>query len=165
MDLNQTQPQSPVQSSPYEVASAPPPGSGGVAWNPSVGVRFGGSTAGAPTVTPPHSGTAPISAFDHSRPSPYSVPNNSRGYMDDGAGGGPQNFAQQLQQQFQQKQPARAQGQVQNQQHQQQQYQQQQQQQPTSPPPAYPPAPTSGQQNNRGWDPTKGLYFGGKPKN
>lgn len=161
MDLNRAQPQSPVQTSPYEVASAPPPVSGGGgAWNPSVGVHFGGSPAAALTTTPPHSGTVPISAFDHSRPSPYSTPNNSRGYMDDSAGGGPQNFAQQLQQQFQQKQPAQAQGHVQHQQQ-----QQHHQPQPTSPPPAYPPAPASGQQNNRGWDPTKGLYFGGKPKN
>ncbi|KAG0080018.1 pH-response regulator protein palA/rim20 [Linnemannia elongata] len=166
MDLNRTQPQSPVQTSPYEVASAPPPVSGGGgAWNPSVGVHFGGSPAAALTTTPPHSGTVPISAFDHSRPSPYSTPNNSRGYMDDSAGGGPQNFAQQLQQQFQQKQPAQAQGHVQHQQQQQHHQQLPHQPQPTSPPPAYPPAPASGQQNNRGWDPTKGLYFGGKPKN
>ncbi|KAK3837389.1 MAG: BRO1-like domain-containing protein [Linnemannia gamsii] len=166
MDLNRTQPQSPVQTSPYEVASAPP--SGG-AWNPSMGVRFGGSptTGAAPATTPPHSGTAPASAFDLSRPSPYSTQNSGRGYgMDDTPVGRPQNFAQQLQQQFQQKQPAQAQGHAHVQTQQQQYQQQQQQQQPTSPPPAYPPAPTSGGQGqNRGWDPTKGLYFGGKPKN
>ncbi|GJJ71973.1 programmed cell death 6-interacting protein [Entomortierella parvispora] len=148
MDINRTQPQSPVKSSPYEAASAPPrPSSGGTAWNPSVGVRFGNSgntsTAGSN-----------ISAFSNS--SPYS-PQQQQQQQYGAQSGRPENLAQQLQQQFQQKQPAQAQASL--------------------PPqnsnnnnnnnPPYPPTAASPPQsnNNAAWDPTKGVFFGGKPKN
>ncbi|KAI1295074.1 pH-response regulator protein palA/rim20 [Mortierella claussenii] len=158
MDLNLSQPQSPVHSSPYDSVSAPsaPPTAG--RWSPTMGVRFGG-----PVPASPQAPAAP-SAFQQksSHGSPYSSHNNSHQthhpYAELPAAPQtqappPQNFAQQLQQQFQQKQPA--------QQQQQQQPAQQQPQPQQRPPPSYQQPPPG---NNGGWDPSKGLFFGGKSK-
>ncbi|KAF9356394.1 pH-response regulator protein palA/rim20 [Mortierella sp. AD094] len=137
MDLNRSQPQNPVNS-PYDAASAPPPQSP-PASQPTSG-RWSPSMGvrfGGPASTP----SSPYG--DH--------PTQPQAQQ-------PQNFAQQLQQQFQQKQPA-AGSQV-----------QQQQQPPTGqrniPPPSYQQPPQNGGQSTPGgWDPSKGLFFGGKPKN
>ncbi|KAF8923241.1 pH-response regulator protein palA/rim20 [Dissophora ornata] len=174
MDLNGSQPQSPVRSnpSPYDAASAPPhsslkqpqpsqPASGG--WSPHMGLRFGGNTAGPVLTSPPASQNpnVPTSAF-----SPYNSPYGnpySEEYATGGGGGAPQSYAQQLQQQLQQKQPASPSGQQQ-----QQQQQRQQTGQRNTPPPSYQQPPSGGGNNGPaagGWDPSKGLSFGGKPKN
>ncbi|KAF9181542.1 pH-response regulator protein palA/rim20 [Haplosporangium sp. Z 767] len=159
MDLNRAQPQSTQsRNSPYDNASAPPesataPVSG--SWSPAIGVRFGGLGAGAAgSPTNSYNNTSISTLNDHS---PYSNNNNMEASP-------PQAFAQQLQQQFQKKQPlspvalaqARAQAARNN------------------PPPSYQPPPGSGGgghestapgSGGRGWDPSKGLLFGGKSKN
>ncbi|KAF9913213.1 pH-response regulator protein palA/rim20 [Lobosporangium transversale] len=157
INLNRSQPQSPVHGSPYDVASAPPqsydfqPGSG--KWSPSLGVHFGGQ---APTL-PPEVTQGQIGSFSHNSAtfSPY----------EDAPVGPPSqpqpNFAQHLRQQFQQKQPSSFQGTSSPQQRQQQQQQQQQQA-----PPSYQSLPGNNNAPTPGvWDPSKGLFFGGKPKN
>ncbi|KAF9114815.1 pH-response regulator protein palA/rim20 [Mortierella sp. AM989] len=144
MNLNRSQPQSPVNSSPYDAASAPPPPSAHTSqttsgrWSPTMGVRFGGPASTSPTNS-------------YGDPSAYSPPHQHQQP--------PQNFAQQLQQQFQQKQPATGSPAL-------------QQQQPpagqrNTPPPSYhqPPQGGGGQSRPGEWDLTKGVFFGGKSKN
>ncbi|KAF8984474.1 pH-response regulator protein palA/rim20 [Entomortierella lignicola] len=135
MDLNRGQPQNSVNS-PYDSASAPPPAS-----QPASGGWL-------PTLGVRFGGSGPVPSTRTNSDIPPASPQPQ-----------PQNFSQQLQQQFQQKQPAAPA-----------QHQQQQQQQPAGqrdavPPYQQPPPQSGGQPAPGGWDPTKGLFFGGKSKN
>ncbi|KFH63495.1 hypothetical protein MVEG_10904 [Podila verticillata NRRL 6337] len=140
MNLNRVQPPSPVKNSQYEASAPSAPPSTGAGWSPSRGVRFANQQPNSSSATPAGS------AFTYDHGSNY-VRNNTAGIMP------PENFAQQLQQQFQQKQatlPAPS---------------------AASPPPPpnqqYPPyhQPSPPRDQSTGWDPSKGLFFGGKPKN
>ncbi|CAO3564907.1 unnamed protein product [Mortierella alpina] len=160
MSLGQSQsPRSPVKSSTYSTATAPSapsviaPASGG--WSPNLGVRFGGPTS-------PSNANAPTPAFQND-----SLYDNRQHYPyknDTSPPVAPQNFAQQLHQQFQKKQPAQGQPQAQP--------SAQQPDNRNTPPPSYqrPHGGSDGRNpgtgaSSGGWDPSKGLFFGGKPKN
>lgn len=160
MSLGRSQPpSSPAKTSLYNPASAPSapsaiaPASGG--WSPNLGVRFGATTS-------PSNANAPASAihndnlYDNRQHYPYK--------NDAPPPAAPQNFAQQLHQQFQKKQPAQGQTQALP--------PVQQPDNRSTPPPSYQQpqggsnGPNSGASaNTGGWDPSKGLFFGGKPKN
>lgn len=142
MNLNRVQPPSPVKSSQYEANAPSAPPSTGAGWSPDLGVRFANQQPSSSSATPPGS------AFTYDHGTNY-VRNNTTGTAP------PENFAQQLQQQFQHKQPTPPDASLAN-----------------PPPPSsqqYPPhqqrhhSPPRSQ--TTGWDPSKGLYFGGKPKN
>jgi len=142
MNLNRVQPPSPVKSSQHEASAPSAPPSTGAGWNPSHGVRFANQQPNSSSATPPGS------AFTYDHGTNY-VRNNTAGTVP------PDNFAQQLQQQFQQKQPTLPAPSA------------------ASPPPPssqhYPPyqqrQPSPPRDQSTGWDPSKGLFFGGKPKN
>ncbi|KAF9926352.1 pH-response regulator protein palA/rim20 [Mortierella alpina] len=159
MSLGQTQPpHSPAKTSAYDTATAPSapsaitPAAGG--WSPNLGVRFGGPTS-------PSNANVPTSAFHND-----SLYDNRQHYpykSDTPPPTGTQNFAQQLHQQFQKKQPAQGQTQAHP--------PAQQPDNRSTPPPSY--QQPQGGSNGRnpgagagtgGWDPSKGLFFGGKPK-
>ncbi|KAF9171702.1 pH-response regulator protein palA/rim20 [Mortierella sp. AD010] len=135
IDLNRPQPLNSFNS-PYDAASAPPPPQ-----SPPASQPISGRWSPSMGVRFGGPGSTPSSPYgDH--------PTQPQAQQ-------PQNFAQQLQQQFQQKQPATG-------------SQVQQQQQPPAgqrniPPPSY--QQQSPQLAPGGWDPSKGLSFGGKPKN
>ncbi|KAF9964276.1 pH-response regulator protein palA/rim20 [Mortierella alpina] len=160
MSLGQSQsPHSPVKSSTYNTATAPSapsaiaPAPGG--WSPNLGVRFGGPTS-------PSNANVPTSAFQTD-----SLYDNRQRYPyknDASSPVAPQNFAQQLHQQFQKKQPSQGQPPAQS--------PAQQPDNRNTPPPSYqrPQGGSDGRSpgagtGSGGWDPSKGLFFGGKPKN
>ncbi|KAF9581619.1 pH-response regulator protein palA/rim20 [Lunasporangiospora selenospora] len=128
---------------PYE-ASAPPI-STSTGWNPTMGVRFGNSIAESEQGSA-YNGTTAGSPYHGS---PYH-PNEQTGRPR--VDPSPPAFSQQFQNQYQQKRPASPKAYLPP------------VSQPDSSPPSGPPRPpTSG--NGAvpgGWDPTKGLFFGGK---
>ncbi|KAF9569935.1 pH-response regulator protein palA/rim20 [Mortierella alpina] len=162
MNLGPSQPpRSPAKTSAYNTATAPSapsaivPAPGG--WSPNLGVRFGGPIS-------PTSVNAPAPAFHNE--SPYDNRQHYPYKNDALPPAGTQNFSQQLHQQFQKKQPAQGQNQVQA--------SAQQPENRSTPPPSYQQPQGGGDgrnpgagagAGNGGWDPSKGLFFGGKSKN
>ncbi|KAG0100609.1 pH-response regulator protein palA/rim20 [Podila epicladia] len=143
MNLNRVQPPSPVKNSQYEANAPSAPPSTGAGWSPNLGVRFANQQPVSTSATPPGS------AFTYDHGTNYVRNNTTTGTAP------PENFAQQLQQQFQQKQPTPPEASLAN---------------PSPPssqrcPPYQQRQHSPSRSQSTGWDPSKGLYFGGKPKN
>ncbi|KAF9426909.1 pH-response regulator protein palA/rim20, partial [Podila epigama] len=175
MDLSRGQPSSPAPS-------APPSGGNNAGWSPNLGVRFAPpqqqqqqQQQQQPSPPDYSSATPPGSAFtyDHGTTRPQDRPStNSVGH-----GTAPTNFAQQLEQQFRQMKqsvpPAASLNSVNDHNNNNNHHHQNQNNNnhPSTPPPpsptasnqAYPPQ-ASPRPPTATWDPSKGIFFGGKPK-